>query len=105
MHSPKNKITGILLAGGMSHRMGKEKGFIRIGPKYLYQYALQVLDNLCDEVLISTCKEGLFLEKYPLVCDEIPGIGPMGGINTCLKQSSNEINVVLSYDMPLEMKN
>lgn len=101
MHTPKNKITGILLAGGMSQRMGKEKGIIRIGPKYLYQYALQVLENLCDEVLISTCKEGLFFEKYQLVCDEIPGIGPMGGIYTCLKQSSNEINVVLSYDMPL----
>ena len=101
MHTPENKITGILLAGGMSLRMGKEKGFIRIGPKYLYQYALQVLENLCDEVLISTCKEGLFLEKYPLVCDEIPGIGPMGGIYSCLKQSSKEINVVLSYDMPL----
>lgn len=101
MHTPENKITGILLAGGMSLRMGKEKGIIRIGPKYLYQYALQVLENLCDEVLISTCKEGLFLEKYPLVCDEIPGIGPIGGIYTCLKQSSNEINVVLSYDMPL----
>jgi len=101
MHKPKNKITGILLAGGMSRRMGKEKGIIRIGPKYLYQYALQVLENLCDEVLISTCKEGLFFEKYPLVCDEIPGIGPMGGIYTCLKKSSNEINMVLSYDMPL----
>jgi len=101
MLPPKNKITGILLAGGMSQRMGKEKGIIRVGPKYLYQYALQVLENLCDEVLISTCKEGLFFENHPKVCDEIPGIGPMGGIYSCLKQSSNNVNVVLSYDMPL----
>ena len=64
MLSPKNKITGILLAGGMSQRMGKEKGIIRIGPKYLYQYGLEILENLCDEVLISTCKEGLFFENY-----------------------------------------
>lgn len=101
MLSPKNKITGILLAGGMSRRMGKEKGIIKIGPKYLYQYALHVLENLCDEVLISTCKEELFFENHTRVCDEMPGIGPMGGIYSCLKQSSNNVNVVLSYDMPL----
>jgi molybdopterin-guanine dinucleotide biosynthesis protein A len=101
MFAQKNKITGILLAGGMSQRMGTEKGKIKIGPSYLYQYALQVLEKLCDEVLISTCKKSLFLEKHPQVCDELPGIGPMGGIYTCLKHSSNELNVVLSYDMPL----
>lgn len=101
MLASKNKVTGILLAGGMSQRMGTEKGNIKIGASFLYQYALQVLEKLCDEVLISTCKESLFQENHPLVCDEIPGIGPMGGIYTCLKRSSNELNVVLSYDMPL----
>jgi len=36
-----------------------------------------------------------------LVCDEVKGIGPLGGIYSCLKQSSSELNLVLSYDMPL----
>ena len=38
---------------------------------------------------------------YPTVCDEVLGIGPMGGIYTCLNRSSNDLNIVLSYDMPL----
>ena len=104
MHKSRNQITGILLAGGMSQRMGMEKGKIKIGPTYLYQYALGVLEEVCDEILISTCKESIFHENHRMVCDEIQGIGPMGGIYTCLKQSSTELNVVLSYDMPLVNK-
>lgn len=101
MHKQTNKITGILLAGGLSKRMGVEKGTLRIGSLQLYQYALKVLEELCDEILISTCKEASFQERHRMVCDEIQGIGPMGGIYTCLKQSANDLNIVLSYDMPL----
>ncbi len=100
---PENKthITGILLAGGMSQRMGSEKGNIRIGNSFLYQYPLAVLEGLCDEILISTCNDGLFQERHRTVCDEVSGIGPLGGIFSCLKQSSSELNLVLSYDMPM----
>jgi len=95
------KITGILLAGGASRRMGSEKGTLRIGISLLYQYPLAILELLCDEVLISTCNESLFQEKHKKVCDEVKGIGPLGGIYSCLKQSTHELNLVLSYDMPL----
>ncbi len=95
------KLTGILLAGGMSRRMGSEKGTLRIGDALLYEYPLRVLEMLCDEILISTCNKSMFPVPYLKVCDEIPGIGPLGGIFSCLKQSSNDLNLVLSYDMPL----
>lgn len=95
------KITGILLAGGSSKRMGMEKGQLKIGTRFLYEYPLQVLENLCDEILISTCKGFFETERHTLVCDELAGIGPLGGIYTCLKKSSNKLNVVLSYDLPL----
>ena len=101
MPGTRTKITGILLAGGMSQRMGSEKGTLRIGSSLLYQYPLTVLEELCDEILISTCKASLFQEKHRMVCDEVKGIGPLGGIYSCLKQSSTELNLVLSYDMPL----
>ncbi len=94
-------ITGILLAGGKSSRMGKEKGLIMIGKQEMYKYPLSVLESLCDEIIISTCKESLFPEQYTRICDEIPGIGPIGGLYTCLKRSQNQINIVLSYDLPL----
>lgn len=101
MLTSNTKITGILLAGGMSRRMGTEKGHLRIGSRLLYEYPLRVLESICDEVLISTCNDSAFPLKHQMVCDEVKGIGPMGGIYSCLKQSSNELNLVVSYDMPL----
>lgn len=101
MNDSPSKITGILLAGGESRRMGREKGMIPIGKLLMYQYPLKVLETLCDEILISTCKQMNIEEDYEQVCDEIRGIGPIGGIYTCLKKSSNELNIVLSYDLPL----
>lgn len=101
MTESKIKMTGILLAGGMSQRMGREKGNIRLAYGYLYQYPLAVLEAVCDEILISTCNESNFLVSHRTICDEINGIGPMGGIYSSLRQSSNDLNLVLSYDMPM----
>jgi len=101
MHTDSPKITGILLAGGLSKRMGREKGILRIGNALLYQYPLGVLESVCDEVLVSTCNDSVLKVKHRIVCDEVKGMGPMGGIYSCLKASASDLNLVLSYDMPL----
>lgn len=101
MPTSNTKITGILLAGGMSRRMGTEKGHLKIGSRLLYEYPLRILEKVCDEVLISTCIDSAFPVTHRMVCDEVKGIGPLGGIHSCLNQSSNELNLVISYDMPL----
>jgi molybdopterin-guanine dinucleotide biosynthesis protein A len=101
MERPHPAITGILLAGGMSSRMGREKGEVMIGRRRLYEFPLQLLENLCEEILISTCKNPSPVPHHPAICDEIKGIGPMGGILSCLEQSTNDLNIILSYDMPL----
>lgn len=100
MDQSEMNVTGILLAGGLSSRMGKEKGLVKVGNQYLYEYPLQVLEACCNEILISTCKDSVISRSYPIVCDETSGLGPIGGIYTCLKHSSNDLNVILSYDMP-----
>lgn len=98
------KLTGILLAGGKSKRFGREKGNIWLNNKRLYEYPLSLLERSCEKVLISTCQENSFQVEHQSVCDEIKGIGPMGGIYSCLKQSKTDLNLVLSYDMPLVNK-
>jgi len=62
------KLSGILLAGGRSSRMGKEKGILEYEGKALYQYALSILEELCDEIIISTCKHELYPEAFDKVC-------------------------------------
>jgi molybdopterin-guanine dinucleotide biosynthesis protein A len=101
MKTQHEKISGILLAGGRSTRMGRNKGMIRIGDLLMYQYPLRILESLCDEILISTCQPLTIEEDHEQVCDEVPGTGPAGGIMTCLQRSSHDLNIVVSYDMPL----
>ena len=101
MTDTQEKITGILLAGGRSRRMGENKGLIPVGDRLLYQYPLRILESLCDEILVSTCTPLELEENYEQVCDEIPGTGPAGGILTCLERATHDLTVVVSWDMPL----
>ncbi len=93
-------ITGILLAGGKSLRMGIEKGEIMLNGQELMKFPLKALESVCDHIMISTCNPAINNTEHQTVCDEIPGLGPLGGIYTCLKKTGTDTNVILSYDMP-----
>ncbi len=90
-----------MLAGGMSSRMGREKGSMKIGKRMMYEYPLAILESVCDEILISSCQPLPGQSAHPTVCDQVREIGPIGGIHTCLEHSSTDLNIVLSYDMPM----
>lgn len=95
------KFSGILLAGGKSKRMGEDKAFIKYREKELFRYPLEILEQYCDEIIISSSNP-YFNNTGHLVCpDEVPGIGPIGGIHTCLKRTKNEYSIVLGCDTPL----
>jgi len=98
----KEEVTGIILAGGRSSRMGKDKGLCSFRDKPLVSYAVDTLKPLCGEMMISA---NHFPEKYaafglPVVPDEIQNIGPMGGLHACLKRSKTQHNLVISCDTP-----
>jgi len=46
------KLTGIILSGGKSSRMGYEKGLIFFNGKPMIEYSVSVLSQFCDEILI-----------------------------------------------------
>ena len=95
------KITGIVLAGGKSSRIGTEKGLVIFRNKPLIEYSLNVLILVANEIIISSNSAVYDGFGIPVLNDEFPDSGPMGGIYTCLKASENEINIVLSCDMPM----
>lgn len=97
----KKKVSGIILSGGKSSRMGSEKGLKLFKGKPLVEYAIQALDQYCDNLILSTNNPDYY-QKYKLITieDEIKNLGPMGGIYSCLKQTSFDINIILSCDMP-----
>lgn len=97
-------VTGIILAGGKSTRMGTDKGLHELCGKPLISYSIQVLSELCSTIIISTSSDAYQSFGYKTVADEIPGIGPIGGLYSALKQSKTENNLVLSCDLPFISK-
>ncbi len=97
----ETKITGIILAGGKSSRMGRDKGWIELNNKPLINYAIEALKPYCDELVISSNSTEYKSLGYPVYEDKIKNCGPMGGIYSSLLYSSSRLNMVLSCDMPL----
>ena len=91
-------ITGVVLAGGQSSRMGRDKATIALeqgeSEDFLSRTAA-LLAVFCQQVLIA----GRAHPDYAYCLDEVPGQGPMGGIATALA-SSGRACLVLSCDLP-----
>ncbi len=98
----RNEITGIILAGGQGKRLGEEKGLCFFNNKPLIEYAVDVLQPLCGTLLISANNRLDAYKRYgvPVIPDDQPGAGPLGGIMTCLRRTTTRHNLVLSCDMP-----
>jgi S-adenosylmethionine:tRNA ribosyltransferase-isomerase len=98
----KSEITGIVLSGGTSRRMGKEKGLCHFRGKALITYAIYTLKPLCGTLIISANNkiDQYELLEYPVISDEIPETGHIGGLYSCLKQSDADINLLISCDTP-----
>lgn len=97
----KSDITGIILAGGKSSRMGTEKGLVQFNGKPFIQYSISALKPLVSRTLIISANPDYDLFKLERIEDLITGAGPLAGIYTGLNQTKTEYNLVLSCDVPL----
>lgn len=93
-------VTGIILAGGKSKRMGKEKGLVELQGKKLINYVIEALDPIAENIIISSNTKAYHYLEYEAIPDIYPNSGPMGGIYSCIKHSSNKKNLVVSCDIP-----
>lgn len=92
--------TGIVLAGGESRRMGKDKALLPWGERNLLENAILILQPFCCDLIISSGNPAHHFPGALRVSDEFPGIGPMSGIYSCLNRSRTEDNLVIAADMP-----
>jgi len=80
-------IEAVILAGGLSSRMGEEKSQLRLGRRTLLGYA-----RLLAAELNLPCRV--------LRVDRLPGLGPLGGIESALRRTKADRVLFLSCDMP-----
>ncbi|ALJ04311.1 hypothetical protein APS56_03770 [Pseudalgibacter alginicilyticus] len=97
----KKHITGIILAGGKSTRMGTDKGFLLLNNKTFMQYSIEALQPLVSEIIIVSDNINYDVFGYKRITDIKKNAGPIAGICSGLEISSTEYNLILSCDVPL----
>jgi len=95
----------IVLAGGKSLRLGRDKVLETVGNRSLLQLVVCSMTSLSREVIIvaaseQTIPQSINYPKLRVVTDIYPGKGPLGGIYTGLATSTSFYNLIVASDMP-----
>ena len=97
----KKNITGIVLAGGKSSRMGSDKGLLTINDKTFVEHVIVAMKPLVDKIIIVSNNKDYDQFGYRRVDDSIKDSGPLAALYSGLKHSETEFNLVLSCDIPM----
>jgi molybdenum cofactor guanylyltransferase len=92
-------LTGFVLAGGASTRMGRPKEALMLDSETMLERQIRVLGAVCRSVAVV----GRPVEAPAgvlVLADELPGRGPLGGISTGLRRTRTEFNLFLGCDLP-----
>lgn len=94
-------LTGLVLAGGHSRRMGEDKAGLVVDGRPLVEHVAHRLEPRCTEVLIAS-GDGRRLagSGYREVADVDDGAGPLAGIVAGLQAASTTLVAVVAVDMP-----
>ncbi len=95
-------LCGLVLSGGQSERMGRDKGAIPWEGGKLVHVQAQKLLSVVREVWIS-CRpeqEETYAGSYPLLFDQYPSEGPMSGLLSAFHARPASAWLVLGVDMP-----
>jgi molybdopterin-guanine dinucleotide biosynthesis protein A len=94
-------VTGLVIAGGKSRRLGIDKRFIDIGGRTCIQRVLDAYQGIFDEILIAADAVEPFQSLgVRVVVDLIPGMATLGGLYTGLHYAAGERVFAAAADMP-----
>ncbi len=96
IHPP---MTGVLLAGGHSRRMGTDKALLTYRGEPLWQRCHKVLATCCEKLLIAGDRPDLAAENLPSFADAFPG-SSMAGLHTGLTHAETDWITVFPCDLP-----
>lgn len=95
-------ISGAILAGGQSRRMGYDKAALSINGEPLLLRTVRLMRSvISDLAIIGPPERAALVSDTPIIPDRWPNCGPLGGIATALQSPlSDEAVVVVGCDMP-----
>jgi len=101
-HSNFPNITGVILGGGQSRRMGRDKRHLHWEGEPFLDRVCRLMSSFFEEVLVVTAQEDYDCSHLPvrLVTDKILEKGSLGGLYTGLMEAKNPLIFVVACDMP-----
>lgn len=94
-------LSGFILAGGSSRRMGLPKPALRIDGESMLERQIRRLQSLARRVVVIGGPPA-YLDNFnvPVIPDAVTGRGPLAGIYTALLETRTDLNLVLGCDLP-----
>ncbi len=104
-HLGQSPPSGIILAGGQSRRLGRDKAVENVGGQPLIQRVIQRLSQVTSEIVVvvadQTQADRFTLDQGQRVAQDLyPGKGSLGGIFSGLTAARQEWSLVVACDMP-----
>jgi molybdopterin-guanine dinucleotide biosynthesis protein A len=94
-------LTGIVLAGGASQRMGRDKAFLKLDGQRLIEVVIARMTQVCAEVLVVAGDARPYVGLgVPAVEDCFRGVGVLGGLHAGLEAAAHELTLAVGCDMP-----
>lgn len=94
-------LSGLVLAGGRSRRLGIDKALLVMDGLRLVDRAVAVLTEICDDVMVAPGpRRPLPILGTRQVADAVADAGPLGGLVGGLEAATHELVAVLAVDHP-----
>jgi molybdopterin-guanine dinucleotide biosynthesis protein A len=93
-------IASFILAGGVSSRMKRDKALLEIGGSPLLIRTARLLESVGGVPSVIGDPAAYASFGMPVIADDLPGAGPLGGIATALRASGAAWNLVVACDLP-----
>ena len=99
------ETTGVILAGGMSRRLGRNKVLVPVGGEPLISRVSNRLSQVADRMMVvvnnpQRAAEIDLPDDVRIVVDLHPGRATLGGIFTGLSEADTNWSIVVACDMP-----
>jgi molybdopterin-guanine dinucleotide biosynthesis protein A len=99
------RCSAVLLAGGKSSRMGRDKAFLEINGQPLWRRQMEKLCQLRPEQIMVSGPPRNEWSDCEVVSDEVENAGPLGGVAAALGKCTTSHLVVLAVDLPMMTSN
>ena len=101
MSSTQQPITGVILAGGKSSRMGQNKALMSLDGKRLVDRVVEVMRSVFDDLLMVTNTPDVYADLgMPMVRDVWHEKGSLGGVYSAIYHVATPYCLVVACDMP-----